>query len=205
MLATTNSIFNTITRAGLRIVLSFVFILGLAILLNWGFVILHPFVAKHNYISWWVMLPVNITLFGILIPYFYYLANIRFLPQIAINQLYKSNARMLFEYLIHKMFEKQEKYDVEELASKFQIKQLGGRSIRWIYAYLFKKAPWLEVLQEISQEVELTRENTDEIINRLDERSEDLVPLDLLKADYTWFYFYLLINAGMMALIIFFL
>ena len=203
MLKTTKAIFNAVTRAGFKIIWSFVFIMGLTILLNWGFVVLHPFVGKHNFLSWWVMLPINVAVFGIFIPYFYYLASIRFLPQIAINQLYKVNARMLFEYLIHKMFEKKERYDVEELASKFKIKQLGPRSIRWIYGYLLSKAPWLEVLQEISEEVELTRENADEIVNRLDERSEDLVPLDILKADYTWFYFYLLINAGLIALVIF--
>ena len=203
MIEATKAIFNTITQAGWRIAWSFIFILGLAILLNWGFVIVHPFVGQHNIVQWWIMLPINIVVFGALIPYFYYLANIRFLPQIAINQLYKSNARMIFEYLIHKMFEKKESYDVEELASKFQIKQLGPRSIRWIYGYLFKKAPWLEVLQEISEEVELKRENADEIINLLDEKSEDLIPLDILKADYTWFYMYLLVNAGLIALVIF--
>ncbi|MDX2304890.1 MAG: hypothetical protein NW226_18910 [Microscillaceae bacterium] len=204
MLESTQTVFSMVARTGFRILRSLVFIMGLAVLLNWSFVVVYPFVGKNIYLEFWAMMLLVIAVFGLLIPYIYYLTSLRFLPQIALSHLYQANARLIFEYMVHKVFEQREEIKVEEFVEKLQSKQLGGPMIRWVYGFLLKKAPWLEVIQEISQEVALKRENTNQIVDRLEAKSDELIPLDMLKAGYGWFYFYLLLNGGLMVGFVYF-
>lgn len=205
MLESAETIFRIVLRTGFRILLSFLFIMSFTIFLNWTFVALYPWIGKNIYFEFWPMFLGILAIFGLLIPYVYYLTTLRFLPQIALSKLYEANTRLIFEYPVHRFFEQQETLTADEFIQKLQSKSLGGRTIRWVYAFLIKKTSWSSTILAISTEVPLKRENAIQIIDRLEAKKDELLPLKFLKAGYGWFYFYLLLNVVLMGITVFFI
>ncbi|MEZ4888900.1 MAG: hypothetical protein R3E32_29510 [Chitinophagales bacterium] len=145
--------------------------------------------------------------FLVLFPIAYIFLSYKQSLQSAIYYVYVKNKETFYKYISDRMLsfvEKKKTGDksVVQLAGNF-LEKLDNVPfvMRWIIGFLKDKIPFVEVLEKMNVDVEITPENSEAVAMRLAHDADQYIEDELLKPDLTLVWLLIGINIGVFALV----